>query len=244
MPDPLDDKNYYDLLQVRPNASGDEIRRAYRNLMQKSRQHPDLGGDSRSAALLNKAYATLTNPARRAEYDARIAILWHVARGARRMGNARAPAGSPPVQSLDPRRACPFCRAIHQGRTQHRSASCANCGSPLSTADKVRLEPSDQRAVERLCRRMDVAFFTHWRQSKGFGGQTEDISPNGLRLVTRTALRTGQHIRIVSDLVEAVGLVTHCVPRHGTWRTEYVAGISFVTLRFARSVGAFLSERA
>lgn len=240
MPDLVDQKNFYEVLQVDCDADGERIRQGYRRLMQQLRQHPDLGGDTATAALINKAYAALGNPARRAEYDARLKILHHVARGI-----VQEPSDAPAFRNIDPQQACPFCRVAHdRGETKDVDAACGNCGSPLSTADNVRIEPSDQRAVERLCRRLDVAFFTHWHQSKGFRGQTEDISLNGLRLVTRTDIRTGQHIRIVSDLVEAVGLVTNCVPKHGIWRTEYVAGVSFVTLRFMRSVGAFLSQRA
>ena len=59
-------RNYYRLLHVQPDAPGEVIKASYRTLMQKLRQHPDLGGDDCNAALLNEAYAVLTNPERRA----------------------------------------------------------------------------------------------------------------------------------------------------------------------------------
>jgi curved DNA-binding protein CbpA len=57
------------VLLVHPDAPLEIIRSSYRTLMQSLRVHPDLGGDTRQAALVNEAYAVLIDPARRAEYD-------------------------------------------------------------------------------------------------------------------------------------------------------------------------------
>ncbi len=62
-------RNYYRILRVQPDASTAVIRNNYRTLLQKLRQHPDLGGDHWNASLLNIAYRTLNHPARRAAYD-------------------------------------------------------------------------------------------------------------------------------------------------------------------------------
>jgi hypothetical protein len=66
--------DYYRLLGVRPTATRDEIRRAYRRLARQV--HPDTNPeweDDREAnermAALNAAYAVLRDPARRTEYD-------------------------------------------------------------------------------------------------------------------------------------------------------------------------------
>ena len=37
--------------------------------MHRLKMHPDLGGDHERAALINEAFATLSNPLKRAEYD-------------------------------------------------------------------------------------------------------------------------------------------------------------------------------
>lgn len=62
----------YRLLQVSPNASDEVIRAAYRALARRS--HPDVSptGDAggRRMQALNAAYALLSDPARRADYDA------------------------------------------------------------------------------------------------------------------------------------------------------------------------------
>lgn len=62
--------NYYELLQVDPRASQEVIDAAYRSLARKF--HPDLNKAPDAAAKmqqLNVAYATLSDPDKRAEYD-------------------------------------------------------------------------------------------------------------------------------------------------------------------------------
>ncbi len=69
----MDDPNYYELLGVAFAAPAEEIRRAYRAAMKEI--HPDrqrAEGRARAdeaAKLLNPAYATLSKPESRREYD-------------------------------------------------------------------------------------------------------------------------------------------------------------------------------
>jgi curved DNA-binding protein CbpA len=62
--------DYYDILQISPNAEPDTIHRVYRFLA--VRLHPDNRetGDAEKFFLVQQAYDVLSNPARRAEYDA------------------------------------------------------------------------------------------------------------------------------------------------------------------------------
>ncbi len=63
--------DYYEFLQISPHADADTVHRVYRFLA--SRLHPDNleSGDAENFHLLKTAYDVLSNPAKRAEYDAK-----------------------------------------------------------------------------------------------------------------------------------------------------------------------------
>src|SRR5580700_9854830 len=64
-------KDYYDILGVAPDASGEEIKRAYRALARQ--HHPDVSADKSVAEHrfkeINEAYEVLSDPNKRAQYD-------------------------------------------------------------------------------------------------------------------------------------------------------------------------------
>lgn len=60
--------DYYKILEVNENASLDEIKRAYRKLAAK--HHPDKGGDTKKFQEISQAYDTLSDPDKKAMYDA------------------------------------------------------------------------------------------------------------------------------------------------------------------------------
>lgn len=66
----MDQPNYYEFLQISPNAETETIHRVYRFLA--ARLHPDNPetGDADKFFLLKQAYDVLSHPARRAKYDA------------------------------------------------------------------------------------------------------------------------------------------------------------------------------
>jgi curved DNA-binding protein CbpA len=67
--------DYYELLQVSPNADESTIQRIFRHLAKES--HPDTtGGDAEHFNLLVDAYRTLTSPETRAAYDVRYQQFW------------------------------------------------------------------------------------------------------------------------------------------------------------------------
>lgn len=59
--------NYYNILGIQPNASAEDIKKAYRSLAAK--HHPDRGGDTAKFQEIQKAYETLSDPQKRAQYD-------------------------------------------------------------------------------------------------------------------------------------------------------------------------------
>jgi len=66
--------NYYLILDIKRNASADEIEMAYARAALK--HHPDVAGDSPEVqerfALINEAYSVLSNPVKKSEYDRRL----------------------------------------------------------------------------------------------------------------------------------------------------------------------------
>jgi len=64
--------DYYELLQISPNADAETVQRVYRMLA--ARFHPDNPhtGDMETFIRLREAFEVLGNPARRAEYDERL----------------------------------------------------------------------------------------------------------------------------------------------------------------------------
>lgn len=60
-------KDYFNILGVAPGASEDEIKKAYRSLAMK--HHPDRGGDQAKFQEIQEAYATLSDPQKRAEWE-------------------------------------------------------------------------------------------------------------------------------------------------------------------------------
>ena len=60
-------REYYKILNVKDNASQDEIKKAYRKLA--IQNHPDKGGDSETFKKINEAYSVLSDSEKRSSYD-------------------------------------------------------------------------------------------------------------------------------------------------------------------------------
>lgn len=232
----LDD--YYAVLRVDSDASPDDIRASYRRLMQTDGHHPDLGGDTETAALINKAYAVLSDAPQRDAYDAQLDILRRIAAYASSQGIVRSPSAP------DPRRECYFCRTPHEADVaSDPDSTCDNCGSPTAVVDQPRLDSGDKRSLPRMSAAVPVRMYVDWRQADGHRASTEDLSLTGVRLVTRYAVAPGQRIRVAGEAFDAVGYVVHSAPRRSGWKIEHVAGVAFATMKLKQKSGAFVSAR-
>ena len=242
-------RNYYRILHVQPGAPTAVIRSSYRTLMQRLKMHPDLGGDHRDAALVNEAYAVLIDPSARAEYDASLAIAGNRTRrsNATTSGHRTDKAGQSTKNKWQPNSTshCAFCHVQHNlGKNIAPDSVCAQCNSPLFRAEKQTLENSGQRAVKRIDKRWPVAFFTGWPPDRRRTGYTEDMSLNGMQLLTTEVLTEGQILSITSEAFDAVGRVANLRKNAGGSGRQWQAGLEFLTLRFHRPSGTFVSLEA
>lgn len=236
-----DPRDYYRILHVHPDAPTEIIRSSYRTLMQRLKRHPDLGGDHEHAALINEAYATLTDPAKRGEYD-------------RQRTEARKTpddSGTTPQPSSPEKTSvswhsyrstglchCGFCEAAHDhGADAPEDALCNDCGSPLKRTERHRGRDSGVRALERFPKEQVIRFYTGWPDSPVNAGRSRDISLDGMQFETSRRLTVNQMIKIDCDVCRAVARVAHVRQNGSSW----VVGVEFLTLMFEKVQGTFVS---
>jgi len=250
---PVDNRrNYYRILHVQPDAPDEIIKSSYRTLMQRLKRHPDLGGDHWNAALINEAYRVLMNPASRERYDHERQLIFRESS----IGPADKPENDPvdetqnspaadtaPATDPDPDPACRFCLSPHdRSDLDDPDAVCPNCASPLHPASEWRLEHKGQRAINRIPACLTIEYYTTWPQHDACVGRTLDVSPNGMRFMSNRRLGEGRRVKIDSDIINAIALVSHCQRDGDTSR--WIVGVAFETLRLKRSQGAFFSAEA
>ena len=152
--------DYYQILQIAPQADPSIIKAAYYTHLKSLKKHPDLGGSHEDAVLLNEAYEILGDPLRRREYDRE-----HLGGLA---SDSSAPQKNPfePVESL--RR---FPRAVFYNRFQIRNhtadkwvdaqfrdislgGACFRSRSPFKTGSILDLDISEDfnlRPTAKIC---------------------------------------------------------------------------------------------
>lgn len=224
-------RNYYRILQVQPDAHETVIRTAYRTLMQKLRLHPDLGGDGATAALLNQAYAVLSDPAQRAEYDAQL-------------GHGHARAMRPAVPDRRPQNTdiCPFCTArIPAAAANSPDPRCGACASPLSPPPTARRLSATRRAFERQPVAAQVEYFLHGAAAPR-PAQLLDFSPAGAQLTTGEALPSNTVLALKTPLFDALARVVGSEPAAA--RGAWLLRLEFLTLALTAPVGSLVSTRA
>lgn len=239
-------RNYYRILHVQPDAPTEVIHSSYRTLMMRLKMHPDLGGDEWNAALLNEAFATLGNPAKRAVYDRFIQTLRAAHEALLSSPAVAAEQVASPEPAVDPETTdgvvCAFCGAANGAPNAESSESqCYHCSSPLIPISTVEGSSTTKRLLERMPRQLHVTCVEASRPHQSFEGTTEDVSLSGMRLITRAELSPGQRLKIQCSFADAVGVVVHVTAASSTWQRRWRAGIRFLTLRAKQIRGVFLS---
>lgn len=231
-------RNLYRLLQVQPDAPEEIIRVSYRTLMQKLRMHPDLGGDSCNAALVNHAYEVLCDKQKRAAYDRQLKTRLHNLRY--QATGTSIPAGQNTGRA--PTSRCPFCNAA-QPRLNRNAPDrvCISCRSPLQFSAKKSLTGHGKRSIFRIPQNARINIVTSWPQTRIYQASIDDLSPNGLQLRSRLEIMPEHRLKLFNDNLQAIGKVVRCDP--GIVVGVYCIGIEFVTLYLENNTGSFFSER-
>jgi hypothetical protein len=236
---PQNRRNYYRILHLQPDAPAEVIRACYRTLMATMRHHPDLGGDHETAALINEAYAVLSDGTRRAAYDsARAAASKRgMPRAERRSRSAARPA---PDAHADSRPRCPFCRQPVAAK-QAPNACCSLCRAPLTPvrSPSVATAAGDRRTMPRV-NKSDWALLHVDARSEGIDVRLRDLSLGGISFYSGVELPLHQRIRVVGTVLDVVADVVSC-RRAGSVFTLH-AGL--VTARFRDRIGVFVSTSA
>jgi hypothetical protein len=217
--------------------------------------HPDLGGDHADAQLINQAYATLSDAARRADYDAGLNASFAEMRGA---GEPREPASAaatppPPGESRRARArraaerppACAFCDTPIPPRAAEEGMSCASCDSPLRPAATQNPAPAaTERAIERMPRRLPALIQLRPGTSEVYAAEVLDLSPRGIRVRAGVIVPIGAIIRVQCDVCRGVGRVRSCGRDAADPLQQRQIGIEFVTVEFRTRAGSFVSVEA
>lgn len=250
-------RNYYRLLHVQFDAPVEVIQASYRAIMQKLKQHPDLGGDEANASLLNAAYSVLINPEKRAKYDKKYLQKNPSSRG--RGFNSRQSSqkssvfkktstsksnGAAKYGSMAPVH-CPFCGASISDHGLHgaRIIACRVCDSPLTPVKKSGHTGSCKRALKRTSVKGLVHFLTRWPQFKEKVGEIQNLSPMGLKFTYCHEIPLSSFIKVDSRGLKAVARVVSCLPSAEKQVTGFCIGVEFITLSYRAAQGVFVSEK-
>ena len=248
-------------MQVQPDAAPEVIKASYRALMQKLKFHPDLGGDQWNAVVVNEAYSVLSNPVRRAAYDAEQGVQMMGGGAGNRASSdgyhdtdaANTDWGGTDADAAQPHSTPAFesmlCVLCHQLTTVASAmpgpARCRVCRSPLMRVDAARAEDPGKRALPRLERSAPVRYLRTYRDgsTQVCQAELENLSPQGMRLSTEHALSIGEVLRVECQLLTAVARVV--VSRvSGDLRAHHIVGIEFITVDFIRQQGSLFASQA
>jgi PilZ domain len=227
-------RDYYRILHVQPDAPATIVDASFRALLRRAAVS---GTPTEEIALLQEAYAVIGDEDRRAAYDRQ------------RLAAEGAPSEVSAQRELDAveRRiawACLFCGKPHGlGHNVEREDDCAQCGSPLYSAERHRLEYSGQRMLGRVPKQREIAVWVTWPQTAPLHAQMRDLSLNGVHFIVDARLQADQIVRIDCPELRALARVAHVTP-DGDAAARFSTGAEFLTLRFRQIRGSFLSARA
>ena len=223
-------RNYYRILQVQPDAPVEIIRTSYRALMRDLKNHPDLGGDHRTASLINEAYAVLSNSRSRAEYDRKLfndfckqvlpekgSRKRHVFSALHPFHRKSAMNGPAPRGSSTP------------GRNSH------------SAEESGRFQSNDARSVYRVKKEGTIHYYFS-RDQRGGQATILDLSPEGVRFISDRDISRDTTLILQCPLFRAYAVVINANEIMMNEEFSYSIGARFLSVTFIRERGSFYSR--
>jgi len=236
----MNKKNYYQILHVQQDAPSEVIRSTYRTMMQKMKMHPDLGGNQGDAALINEAYSVLMNPDARADYDSSLANINNSSAN-QAYANQQSQYDNQKITKVVKENQCVFCELPHQhGQHAKPDSQCLRCGSALFPSTRQNFDLSGNRLINRIEKQWPVSFYMHWSDARSYIGMTQDVSLNGIQLLSNTYVENGMVLKLSSHMIDAVAIVVNSRSDHTILRKRWRIGLEFLTLRFHQIQGAFI----
>lgn len=254
-------RNLYRILHVQPEAPTEVIRASYRTLMSALKAHPDLGGDTETAARINHAWSVLGDAEQRRAYDLQLgAAARRSHRGSRGEGSAVAqptPPGPPRTSAAATRASpsgaaqawagasagsrCAFCH-IDLGARAASEPVCGHCGSPLQAPPPAggRAEMFGRRHSPRFASRQ-TALVRLAQAGAQWSMTVNDVSLRGCGLRSPVPFAVGDVLRVQAESFDGVAEVVSCRPDGGRgWRVH----ARWERLRPLQAAGSFVSARA
>jgi hypothetical protein len=252
---------------VQPEAPLEIIKASYRAMMMRMKLHPDLGGNHEAAAVVNEAYAVLSDPQRRAEYDRQLRMRSRPDLMRRALG---APAMSPqtpvapcahattapvaahelyarvrsvPAPQGGSRLTCAFCQ-LDNLNFRAGGSLCSGCGAPLTPVRQAAMPNfgglglNRRQSVRRPRQAEAVAYWGTPPQRHRV--LWRDLSAGGLSVWASRALPVGQRVQVLDPEIHTVAEVVACEagPRQ-TWLIR----ARLLTLRTTKRAGLFCAAR-
>ncbi len=232
-------KNFYQILHVQQDAPSEVIRSTYRTMMQKLKMHPDLGGNQENAALINEAYSVLMDANARADYDKKLSAMNSDNGNHYAEQKVRSPQQS--GATIFKENQCAFCELPHNhGKHAKSDSSCVRCGAALYLATKQNIELNGSRLINRIEKEWPVSFYMDWQDVRGYIGMTQDVSLNGIQILSNTYVENGKVLKLSSHMLDAVAVVVNSRSDHTILRKRWRIGLEFITLRFHQAQGTFV----
>jgi hypothetical protein len=257
-------RNLYRLLHVQPEAPTEVITAVYRCLMSKLKMHPDLGGNNELAARINDAYAVLSDPLKRKEYDAQRKSKPHARTAEQTREGKTGPRASPfsgtsftdafksafsASNEPEPHRAarsfsgrqCPLCEKA-MPRFIALDTRCQHCDSPLSPiAHNLhgQRELVGRRVTSRIAR-SDSASIQLAAHHPFVQARLRDMSLSGIGLMTTEPVTSDSVVRVMTKDMDVVVHVVRVRKADGLYHVH----ARLLTGHFGKKSGVFVSASA